>query len=130
MPDDQGHVRASVVLFRACVHACRDSNPNRGSLSKSGEDLHMPADHVRSLLHAHESETTTVLTYGLQVESTTVVGDGQLDVLAGSGERDREPSRVAMHGPVAERLLRDSKQTHCDTGLKAFELAFGREAHL
>jgi len=94
-----------------------------------GDDLQIAADHVRSLLHADETETAAVPTNSLEVESPTVVSDGQLDVVRGSGDRDRQSSRFAVNGPVAERFLSDSKQAQPDIGVNVSEVAVSLEAH-
>jgi hypothetical protein len=101
---------------------------NRGSLAGPGDDLQIAADHVRSLLHADETETAAVSTDSLQVEPPTVVSDGQLDVVPGSGDRDRQSSRLAVYG-VSERLLSDSKQGQRDIRVNVPEVTLNLEAH-
>ena len=90
----------------------------------------LPPTDVHSLLHADETEAADFPARCLEFESTAVVSDGQLDVLADSGKRDTESSRVAMYYPVSERLLGDAKQAQGDVRRKASELTFGREANL
>jgi hypothetical protein len=59
--------------------------------------LQIAADPVRSLLHADETEAAALPARSLEVESTAVVGDSQLHVLADSGKRDTELARPAMY---------------------------------
>src|SRR4051794_27440465 len=58
--------------------ARRASNANCRSHSRSGEDLHVPADDARSLLHGDQSEATTGILHRFQIESPAVVGNGHL----------------------------------------------------
>ena len=88
------------------------------------------ADHVRSLLHADETETAAVPSDSLEVEPPTVVSDGQLDMVRRSGDRDRQSSRLAEYGPVSERFLSDSKQAQRDIRVNVSEVALSLEAHL
>jgi hypothetical protein len=86
-------------------------DPYGCTLPDSGDDLDAAAHDVRSLLHAHEAEPTTVLPRGLEIESPAVVGDRHLDMLAKSCQRNVESCRFAVHDPVSERLLSDSEET-------------------
>ena len=78
----------NVVLLRLRTRTCGDSNVNRGSLAGPGDDLQIAADHVRSLLHADETETAAVSTDSLQVLSEIceiyAVQDYETQVLAAS----------------------------------------------
>ena len=52
----------NVALLQLRTRTCGDSNANRGSLAGPGDDLQIAADHVRSLLHADETESAAVST--------------------------------------------------------------------
>ena len=52
--------------------------------------------------------------YRFEIESAAIVRHDQIDVIARSGERDREVSSFAMNDAVSKRLLGNSEETHCD----------------
>ena len=130
MCDELAHRLVNVAFLRPRTRTRGDSNANRGSLAGPGDDLQIAADHVRSLLHADETETAAAPTDSLEVEPPTVVSNGQLDVVRGSGDRDPQSSRLAVYGPISECFLSDSKQAQRDIRVNVSEVAPNLEAHL
>ena len=96
----------------------------------TARDVELPAERVRALLHAHQSQAAAVPAHGLGIETRTVIDDRQLDIPAGSCERDDQVARITVDEPVAKRLLSHAKQADGDLAIDMSQVAVGDEAHV
>src|SRR5262245_33840677 len=77
-----------------------DTGHESGPFAQPGDDLHVPAQRVRPLFDADQSQPAATAPYGLEVEAGAVIVHCQLDVIAGPHERDAQSPRIA--GLVAD----------------------------
>jgi hypothetical protein len=99
-------------------------------MPRLGDDVHVPPRRAGPLLHADQTESVAPLTRRPEIESRTVVGDGELDGFRGPAGRYGESACAAVGGRVPHRFLRDSKQTERCVVTDVAEVALYVERHL
>src|SRR5690349_3502329 len=91
----------------------RDADGNTGAMAGRGVDVDAAAHQTDSLVDTRQAESTAPARGGL-VESSSVVGNMQLERVLGRLQRHERPMRSGMSGRVAERLLRNTIDTKRD----------------
>jgi hypothetical protein len=115
---------ADVVLaLLRWIYDSGHPNVNSRATIDSRGDFDTSTDHVRPLLHADQPQPLPAGPDDVQIETASVIGDGQLDVPIEPNQGYVEAARFAVNSAVAQRFLRDAEQAQGHVGWNRSKIA-------